>query len=129
MTEIDCSASLPSEARRGLQLFNAGEFFEAHEALENAWRAESGPIRLLYQAILQVAVTYLHIQRGNYEGAIQLAARAMPKLERWQPVCCGVDVAGLKRDFAAILEQLTRLGPDGIKAFDTSSFRMIIYED
>jgi predicted metal-dependent hydrolase len=129
MKEMDCSAPLPSEARRGLQLFNAGEYFEAHEALENAWRAESGSIRLLYQAILQVAVTYLHIQRGNYEGAIQLAARAMPKLEKWPPACRGVDVAGLRRDFATILEKLTSLGPEGIDAFDTRLFNTIKYED
>jgi predicted metal-dependent hydrolase len=36
----------------GLRLFNAGEYFEAHEALENAWRDEPGPIRDLYRGIL-----------------------------------------------------------------------------
>jgi len=129
MTGKDCSSPLPAEAVRGLVLFNEGEYFEAHEALENAWHAESAPIRGLYQAILQVAVTYLHIQRGNYEGAVRVAERAMPKLEKWPATCCGVDVAGLRRDYAAAMELLTRLGPQQIHVFDNRTFKTIHYED
>ena len=79
----DCSVPLHPAALRGLELFNAGEYFEAHEALEDAWRDETGPVRLLYQGILQVAVTYLHVQHDNYEGALKLSARAGAKLAAW----------------------------------------------
>jgi len=32
------TTEFPPRLREGIALFNAGEFFEAHEALEDAWR-------------------------------------------------------------------------------------------
>jgi predicted metal-dependent hydrolase len=116
---------LPSEALRGIALFNAGEYFEAHEALENAWRAEPGPIRELYQAILQVAVTYYHLQRGNYAGATKVAARCRVKLEACPERCAGVDVAGLRRNLAAVMEAAARLGPENLHRLNESLFGKI----
>jgi len=124
----DCSAPLHPAASRGLALFNAREYFDAHEALEDAWRAEPGNIRVLYQGILQVAVTYLHIQRGNYEGAVKLGARARVKLTGWPDRCRGVDVAALRLDLERVLERLTRLGPRHIASFDQSLFQKIKVE-
>jgi len=37
-----CNASLHPQAADGLRLFNAGKYFEAHEALEEAWNEEKG---------------------------------------------------------------------------------------
>ena len=125
MSENDCDFPLHPEAMRGIALFNAGEYFEAHEALENAWRDEAGPIRKLYQGILQVAVTYLHIQRGNYGGATKVSARCQRKLDKWPDTCRGVDVAALRRDLASVMEELTHLGPERIRAFDAGLFGKI----
>lgn len=128
MTTRDCSGPLHPAAQSGLTLFNKGEYFEAHEALESAWRDEPGPIRELYQGILQVAVTYLHIQRGNYQGAIKVAARCQPKLEAWPVECQGVAIGQLRGDLAAVLDALKRLGPENIDRFDQSLFKNIHYE-
>lgn len=129
MSEIDCDSPLHPEALRGIELFNAGEYFEAHEALENAWRAEPGPIRELYQGILQVAVTYLHIQRGNYGGATKVAARCQLKLDKWPATCRGVEVAALRRNLDSVMEALARLGPERIRAFEMSLFGKIMVEE
>ena len=128
MQEKDCSAPLHPAALHGLELFNAGEYFEAHEALETAWRAERGPIRILYQGILQVAVAYLHTQRGNYGGAIALAERARSKLQTWPEVCRGVQVGDLLKDLALVTEALTNLGSQGITAFDQRLFKPVKFE-
>lgn len=63
-------------AREGILLIEEGAYFEAHEALETAWRETPPPGRELYQGILQAAVTYLHLQRGNREGALKVYQRA-----------------------------------------------------
>jgi predicted metal-dependent hydrolase len=128
MPTRNCSAPLHPAALSGLALFNAGEYFEAHEALESAWRDETGPIRELYQGILQVAVTYLHIQRGNYRGALKVSARCQPKLADWPDECRGVAVAQLRGDLAAVLEALLRLGPEHIASFDQGLFKPIQYK-
>ena len=64
-----CNSPLHRQAAEGLRLFNAGKYFEAHEALEDAWNAEKGKVRELYRGILQIAVVYLHVTRRNYRGA------------------------------------------------------------
>jgi predicted metal-dependent hydrolase len=128
MLANDCSAALHPAAAHGLALFNAGDYFEAHEALESAWRDEPGPVRELYQGILQTAVTYLHIQKGNYAGAIKVSTRARVKLERWPDYCRGVDVAALRKDLADVMEMLARLGPQHIDAFDQGLFKPVKYQ-
>ena len=124
----DCDAALHPAALHGLELFNAGEYFEAHEFLETAWRAEHGPVRTLYQGILQVAVAYLHIQRGNYQGAIALSERARKKLESWPETCRGVHVGVLLEDLSRVTEVLTRLGPQEIATFDTRLFKPVKFD-
>lgn len=61
--------SFPDEVWKGIELFNRQKFFDAHESLENAWRAEPDPIRSLYQGILQVGVAYYHLEHRNLIGA------------------------------------------------------------
>jgi len=75
-----CKTSLPSEAIEGIALFNHGRFFDCHELLEDAWRAETGPCRLLYQAILQLGVALHHVQQGNTPGARKVL------LQKTQPI-------------------------------------------
>jgi predicted metal-dependent hydrolase len=73
----DCDGRLPSKVLEGLRLFNEKQFYESHEELEDAWSEERGPIRSLYQGVLQAAVIYFHISRGNYEGGIKMHERCM----------------------------------------------------
>lgn len=121
----DCDAPLHPAAVEGLRLFNLGEYFEAHEALEQAWRADPGPVRDLYRGILQIAVTYLHITRGNYQGAIKVYSRSQKWLRAWPEVCRGVDVGQLRRDAEAVFAELGRLGPSRLASFDRSLLRAI----
>ena len=97
-----CHASLPKKAREGIEFFNRGLYFECHEALEEAWREETGPCRLLYQAILQVSVALFHVKNGNTRGAQKVLLRASKKLEYLPDDCQGVPVADL-RQFAQAL--------------------------
>ena len=99
-------------------LFNEGRYFEAHEELEAAWNAEKGRVRELYQGILEAAVTYLHITRGNYPGAVKVYGRSMRWLQGWPEKCRGVDVGQLRRNMDAAIAELQRLGPDRSAEFD-----------
>ncbi len=114
----DCEGSLPEQAQAGIRLLNEGRYFEAHEELEGAWRAEKGKIRGLYQGILEAAVTYLHITRGNYHGAVKVYGRSMRWLKDWPETCRGVHVGQLRRDLAEAVLEVQRLGEKGIGAFD-----------
>ena len=98
----DCAAQLPPLALKGIQLFNAGHYFEAHEELENAWRQETRPVRELYRGVLQVAVAYYHISRGNLVGAQKMFKRSKRWLAPFPDVCQGIHVGQVQRDAAAV---------------------------
>lgn len=118
---------LPELARHAIEQFNQGEFWEQHETFETVWRAEPGPIRQLYQGMLQVGVAYYQIQRKNYEGARKLFQRAWQYLNVLPDVSQGVDIARLKADAQAALTELERLGPERIAEFDPALFKPIVY--
>jgi predicted metal-dependent hydrolase len=92
---------LPPQALAGCACFDDHEYFAAHEHLEAAWRAESGPVRELYRGILLVAVGYYHMQRSNYTGARKVFARARACFAPFPDVCLEIDLARLKADFDA----------------------------
>jgi hypothetical protein len=125
----DCNDDLPPKVLEGLKLFNKKQFFESHEELEDAWRAEKGAIRYLYQGVLQAAVTYLHITRGNYEGAVKLYGRCMKLLMDYPDVCRGIQVGKLKNDLNNVIHEVQRLGRERINEFDTSLFKDVEWNE
>ncbi len=125
----DCSGTLHPKAIEGLKLFNQKQFFEAHEELEEAWRDETGTIRELYRGMLQAAVVYLHITRGNYDGAVKVYGRCLKWLNLWPDVCRGVRVGKLKQDLGAAVKAIQVLGKDQIGRFDTSLFEEIDWSE
>jgi hypothetical protein len=127
-TPEDCTGSLHFKAVEGITLFNARQYWKAHEALEVAWLAEPGQARHLYRGILQVGVTYLHIQRRNLRGALKVYERSRRWLNPFPERCCGVNVAQLKVDLEAAIAEVTRLGPDGLAAFDAALLRPIYFD-
>jgi predicted metal-dependent hydrolase len=56
---------------RGIDLFNKGEFWEAHEAWEEAWmphRHEPGSD--FFKGLVQVSAGWFHYRKGNRNGAL-----------------------------------------------------------
>ena len=124
-----CNAPLHPQAAQGLHLFNAGEYFEAHEALEDAWNAETGKVRELYRGILQIAVVYLHITRGNYYGAVKVYGRSQRWVKDWPEVCRGIQVGQLRRDAESVINEVIRLGAEHLGEFDRSLLRPVIWNE
>jgi CheY-like chemotaxis protein len=123
-----CQEALSPTAVRGLALFNDGDYYEAHEVLEDAWNEEEGPGRDLYRAILQVAVAYLQIERGNYAGAVKMFLRSRQWFEPLPDVCRGIDLAQLRADATAVHEAVLDLGPERIGEFDRALLRPVLFK-
>ena len=124
-----CNAPLHPQAAEGLHLFNAGQYFEAHEALEAAWNEEAGPVRDLYRGILQIAVVYLHVTRRNYNGAIKVYGRSQKWLKHWPALCRGVYVEELRRDAATVITEVQRLGAERLAEFDDSLLKPVRWNE
>ena len=125
--EASCQQPLSSKALRGLEEFNRGEYFEAHESLEEAWNEDQTAGRELYRAILQVAVAYLQIERRNYNGAVKMFLRLRQWITPLPDECRGVDVAKLKGDAEKVYARLISAGPERLAEFDTRQFQPVRY--
>jgi predicted metal-dependent hydrolase len=122
-----CLARLHPKAVEGLELFNAGRYFEAHESLEAAWRQETQPIRELYRGILQAAVVYLHVTRRNYAGAAKVYHRMLRWLTPWPETCRGIRIRQLRLDLAAVYAALQQLEADRMTEFDLTLLKPVVY--
>lgn len=112
-----CAQPLPAAAYTSIDLFNSGQFYAAHHALEDLWVNDKGAARDFYRAILQVAVAYYQIERGNYRGAVKMFLRVRQWLEPLPDVCRGVDLAQLRRDTEAAFARVSELGSERISEF------------
>ena len=77
---------------RGLELIRAGEFFEAHEELEDEWREAPAPERDFLQGLVHVAVAWHHAARANKPGCERQLEKAARRLAPYGPSHRGVDV-------------------------------------
>ncbi|MBX7235340.1 MAG: DUF309 domain-containing protein [Caldilineales bacterium] len=119
-------AETPNElVREGLRLFNLGQYYPCHDALEKAWVAEDRPCRALYQGILQLAIALHHIEGGNYDGADKMLRRATAKFQRLPATCQGIDAAGLLQTCRRLQQTLLELGPAALAAFPRHTFPTI----
>jgi hypothetical protein len=123
-----CNQPLSTEAQRGLEEFNRGAYFEAHESLETAWKAEDSPGREVYQAVLQVAVAYLQIERGNFNGAAKMFLRLRQWIDPLPDACRGIDIARLRAEAQTAYQAMIALGPEHIADFDRSLLRPESYQ-
>jgi predicted metal-dependent hydrolase len=80
---------------RGLALIRAGKYFEAHEELEDAWRAAEPEERDFLQGLVHVAVAWYQAGRGRRIGCERQLEKAMRRLTPYAPQHRGLDVADL----------------------------------
>jgi len=76
----------------GLDLIRRGEFFAAHEELEDAWRAAEPTERDFFQGLVHVAVAWYQAGRGNRVGCERQLEKAARRLRPYAPEHRGVDV-------------------------------------
>ena len=88
---VDLTASLEA----GLDLIRRGEYFAAHEELEDAWRAAEPAERDFYQGLVHVAVAWYQAGRGNRVGCERQLEKATRRLGPYAPEHRGVNVASL----------------------------------
>ena len=80
---------------RGIEEFNRGEYFEAHDTWEELWRDTRSEQRLFYQGLIQAAVGLYHLSCRNLNGAERQLGKAIEKLGRYPSAHHGIDTQGL----------------------------------
>jgi uncharacterized protein len=100
----------------GVALFNAQEFWHAHEAWEELWLQESGEEKEFLQGLIQLAAAYHHVKRGHsLSGAVRLFEAALRRLAPFAEGHDGVDRTSACATAAIHRECIVngvRIGPD-----------------
>src|SRR5207248_50018 len=93
-----------SELEEGLSLIRRGEYFAAHEVLEDVWRAADPVERDFYQGLVHVAVAWYQAGRNRPVAMARQLEKAIRRLAPYGPVHRGVAVEPLLEQLRAALE-------------------------
>ncbi len=100
--------------QKGLFLFNAGRFWEAHEAWEEIWLARPEDGRFFIQGLIQLAAAYHQYRRQIFRGFVTHLKRAEEKIRLFPSNFLGVDVATLLKEIQetqAVVRKLSAQEP------------------
>jgi predicted metal-dependent hydrolase len=97
--------TVSAEYKRGLELARSGEWFEAHEAFELAWRAARHDERDFFQGLVHAVVFAYQTGRGRRVGARRQREKAIRRLTPYAPEHRELDVE-------LLLAALVRAEPD-----------------
>ncbi len=93
--------------RRGVELFNSGRYWDAHEVWEHEWMPDrKGPESAFYKGLIQVAAGCLHYSRRNRRGAVNKWRSGADYLRPYLPEHRGIDLAPLVTAVDAFLEAM-----------------------
>lgn len=98
-----------SHLAEGIELFNGGRYWDAHEAWERAWMPDrKGPESGFYKGLIQVAAGCLHYTRRNRRGAINKWRSGADYLRPFLPAHRGVRLSPLIHTVDAYVSAMRR---------------------
>jgi uncharacterized protein len=104
---------------RGRVLFNSRQFWEAHEAWEEAWLEEDGDVRLLLQGLIQVAAGCFKVTvHKKPDAAVKLIGNGLEKIRAVSADGWAVDVRRFVSDVVGFLERVRGWQSGGAPAPD-----------
>jgi predicted metal-dependent hydrolase len=99
---------------RGAHLYDAGKFFEAHEAWEERWKTTTDTAeRRFLQGLIQIAAAFHQLLvRRSPASAERLLARGLAKLDACPPSVGAMDLAAFRESLRACAVSLAN-HPEG----------------
>lgn len=92
LTPFDLTADEAAHFQRGIALFNAGKFWEAHEAWEEIWKNRPEDGRFFIQGLIQLAAAYHQLGKKVYRGVLIHLKQAQEKLRLFPADFLGIDL-------------------------------------
>jgi hypothetical protein len=83
------------QLKDGITLFNARQFWHAHEQWEQCWLKAEEPDATFYKGLIQTAAALVHWQRGNLRGLQRNWQKARPRLVALPATMHGVELSTL----------------------------------
>ena len=88
--------------KRGLDEYDKGDYFEAHEAWEDLWSDYNFPDRKFVQGLIQLSVSFVHLGNGNLTGAKNLLKKCQQKFDDYNGIHRKINLSDLKSSIEAV---------------------------
>lgn len=108
---------VPDEVREGIRLFNAGEYFEAHEAWEGHWGKGDPAERAATLGLIKAAVALHHLEARNGAGFSWQAGEAIRHLRQNARVWPELRLEALADELESLVAQV-RFHGRAVEPFD-----------
>jgi predicted metal-dependent hydrolase len=103
----------PALFYKGVEQFNRGAFWHAHETWEEVWRETAYPLRLFYYGLIKAAVGFEHVGRRHQRSAVSQFRAAIENLGPFPAEFQGVRMGLLLGELEAWLPRVgTASEPD-----------------
>jgi uncharacterized protein len=108
ITQIVLSPEEQARFAEGIALFNAGKFWEAHEAWEEIWQSHPEDGRFFIQGLIQLAAAYHQLQRKIHRGFAIHLERAQNRLVLFPDTFLGINVKALREAVDSWLQEINK---------------------
>lgn len=119
----------PKEYFQGIDLFNEGHYWHAHEAWEIVWKHSKGDEKLFYQALIQTAAALLHYGKNNARGAHLCINNALRKLENLPTTYMSLEIKSFINTLRNFLADVLETGETSLSKNLNLAHPLIILEE
>jgi predicted metal-dependent hydrolase len=91
---------------QGIQAFNQGMYYAAHEFFEDAWRDTSDNSREVYRALLHLSGGYYRLSQNRPEAARKFFIRALTWIESFSSPYMGIDTAPIIAQLKLLIDAI-----------------------
>ncbi len=118
------SGSDPSRFEKFIRSFDSGQYWEAHEVLEEVWKVDRQDF---YKGLIQVAASWVHLEHNNRSGVLKVLPRALRYLEKYPGRHRGWDLGRLISDCRDCLQSVGRQEHRSVSPSGVCSIRLADY--
>ena len=100
----------------GLEAFNQGDYYQAHECFEACWLGAEGSASDFWKGLVQASICLDHLGRGNLAGARKLSMGMRRLLAPFLPTHEGFAVQQLLNEMRSRLNDATPEAPQLLRS-------------
>jgi len=110
----------------GIQLFNEGSYFEAHDHFEDMWMEAEKSEKDFYQGLVQVSVGSYHLICGNHSGALSQYRKGIVKLEKYKNVEENINLEQFLVEIKPFIEKIIMFNSKKISNIEVANIPIIV---
>lgn len=102
---------MDARLREGIRLFNAGRFFESHEALEQFYQEAEDTNKPFLEGLIELSVAFrLYTDFGEIKGPVRMIYQALIRFENYQSPHLKIQIRDLSESMEAWAKEAEATG-------------------